>query len=221
MKLFAVLYYGKLPSFDFSAGISFLRGAYSPADVSLIRITFLINPSGLARDYRTTVWYNAAYNAKFIHGIYVLTYIHGKRSAKNTEERGRNRIGRNHERALRFSIPPWPSAFPFFPHPARPRPHLLSLSRGCSDSRQFLLKHRTVDPAFSRPLGLSLGLIPLFVPRCYKPLQSMFSSHLSYSDSALTASSASFLRYSIFLPLSEFTYFFLALSLFLCFFQAS
>lgn len=55
------------------------------------------------------------------------------------------------------------------------------LSRGCSDSRQFLLKHRTVDPAFSRPLGLSLGLIPLFVPRCYKPLQSMFSSHLSYS----------------------------------------
>lgn len=78
-----------------------------------------------------------------------------------------------------FSLPP---ANP----PSRLR--LLSLSRGCSDSRQFLLKHRTVDPAFSRPLGLSLGLIPLFVPRCYKPLQSMFSSHLSYSSYVLTAS---------------------------------
>lgn len=73
----------------------------------------------------------------------------------------------------------------FFP-PSPPAPS--SLSRGCSDSRQFLLKHRTVDPAFSRPLGLSLGLIPLFVPRCYKPLQSMFSSHLPYSGYVLTAS---------------------------------
>lgn len=68
---------------------------------------------------------------------------------------------------------------PFFIH----RSPFLSrsfLSHGCTDSRQFLLKHRGLDPAFSRPLGLSHRLIPLFVPRCYKPLQSMFSSHLPY-----------------------------------------
>lgn len=60
----------------------------APADVSLIRITFLINPSGLARDCRTTVYaITVAHNAKFIHGIYVPAYIHGKRSVKNTEKR--------------------------------------------------------------------------------------------------------------------------------------
>lgn len=92
-----------------------------------------------------------------------------------------------------------------YSHPAHhPLVRLPSLSRGCSDSRQFLLKHRTVDPAFSRPLGLSLNLIPLFVRRCYKPLQSMFSSHLSYSGSALTASSAPlpFTRLAVSLGLS-------------------
>jgi len=177
----------------------------APADVSLIRITFLINPSGLARDYRTTVCITRRITQNSYTVYMYPRYIHGKRSAKNSGERERSYRWKPRESSTVLN-PTQASAFPSLPV-SRPRPHLLSLSRGCSDSRQFLLKHRTVDPAFSRPLGLSLGLIPLFVPRCYKPLQSMFSSHLSCSGSALTASSASFLRYSIFLPPSEFTYF--------------
>lgn len=174
-RSFVIFYYGELPSIRFQRQGSFFYSAMHSRSTEKGRERRQFNSyyfSHKSVGTRARLWNGGitqnSYTIIPVVCMYSRIYMYIQVSVRRG--RGRQRARRQKPREkLRGSLAS-DSCLPV--PPSEP---------GLFRSRQFLLKHRTVDPAFSRPLGLSLGLIPLFVPRCYKPLQSMFSSHLSYS----------------------------------------